>query len=100
MAGIGFELKRIFKKDSLIGMVSGVAYSALVVVGPTVIVMLTLLFLYSALGFMEITYAKRELLSASILYVFIFAGIISTPINTVFSRYISDKIYEEKFEDI
>lgn len=100
MAGIGFELKRIIKKDSLVSMVSGAAYSALVVVGPTVIVMFTLLFLYSALGFMEITYAKRELLSAAVLYVFIFAGIITTPVNTLFSRYVSDKIFEEKFEDI
>lgn len=100
MAGIGFELKRIFKKDSLGSILSGAAYSTVVVIGPTLIVMLTLLFLYSVLGFMEIPYTQRELVSGAILYIFLFAVIITTPINTVISRYIADRLFEEEFEDI
>ena len=69
MAGIGFELKRIFKKDSLISVLSGAAYSTVVVIGPTIIVMCTLLALYGALGYMDVIYTDRELLCSSILYI-------------------------------
>lgn len=100
MAGIGFELKRIFKKDSLISVLSGAAYSTVVVIGPTIIVMATLLVLYGALGFMEVIYADRELLSSAILYIFVFALLITAPINAVMSRYIADRIFEEQYEDI
>ena len=100
MAGIGFALKRIFKKDSLISVLSGAAYSTVVVIGPTIIVMCTLLALYGALGYMDIIYTDRELLSSSILYVFIFALLITAPINAVMSRYIADRIFEEAYEDI
>lgn len=100
MAGIGFELKRIFKKDSLISVLSGAAYSTVVVIGPTIIVMATLLALYGVLGYMEVIYTDRELLSSTILYIFIFALIITAPINAVMSRYIADRIFEEEYEDI
>ena len=69
MAGIGFELKRKKKKDSLISVLSGAAYSTVVVSGPTIIVMCTLLALYGALGYMDVIYTDRELLSSSILYI-------------------------------
>lgn len=100
MAGIGIELKRIFRKDSLVSVLSGAAYSTLVVIGPTVIVMAALLLMYGTLGYMNVNYAERELLSATILYVFIFALLVTAPVNAVMSRYIADKIFEETYEDI
>lgn len=100
MAGIGFELKKIYKKDSLVSVLSGAAYSTIVVIGPTVIVMCTLLLLYGALGYMDVVYTDRDLLSSSILYIFIFALLLTAPINAVLSRYIADRIFEEKYEDI
>ena len=100
MAGIGLELKRIFKKDSLISVLSGIAYSTVVVIGPVIIVMSTLLILYGTLGFLDVIYADRELLSSTMLYVFIFALIITAPINAVMSRYVADRIFEESYEDI
>lgn len=100
MAGIGFELKKIYKKDSLVSVLSGAAYSTVVVIGPTVIVMFTLLALYGILGYLDVMYSDRDLLSSSILYIFIFALIITAPINAVLSRYIADRIFEENYEDI
>ena len=100
MAGIGFELKRIFKKEGLGSMVAGALYSTIVVIGPTIMVMITLLFLYGTMGYLNVPYSERELLSSTILYIFVFALIITAPINAVMSRYIADKFYEEKYEDI
>lgn len=100
MAGIGYELKKIFKEESILRLTSGVAYSAVVVVGPTIVVIGTIVALYTILGFTSISYYERELLSSTILYAFIFSLLLTTPFNGVMSRYIADKIYEEKYEDI
>ena len=49
---------------------------------------------------MEVIYTDRELLSSTILYIFIFALLITAPINAVMSRYIADRIFEEEYENI
>ncbi len=100
MAGIGFELKKLFKEESILSLTTGVAYSSIVVVGPTVVVIGAVLILYMNLGFTSIPYYERELLSSTTLYTFIFSLLITAPFNGVMSRYIADKIYEEEYEDI
>lgn len=100
MAGIGFELKKIFKEESISRLASGVAYSTLVTVGPTIMVIFTIILLYSILGLTSVPYTERELLSSTILYVFIFSLLTTSAFNGVMSRYIADKIYEEKYDDI
>ena len=100
MAGIGFELKKIFKEESLGSVAAGVGYSTVVTIGPTVIIIGVIIALYIVLGFFSISYSERELMSSTILYAFIFSVIITAPFNAVISRYIADKIYYEKYEDI
>lgn len=100
MAGIGFELKRIFKKGSILSTIEGVGYSSIVTIGPMVMVIGTLLLLYRILEYTSVSYADRELLSSTILYVFIFSLIATSPFNSVLSRYVADKIYEERPQDI
>lgn len=100
MAGIGFELKKIFKEESISRTVMGVGYSTVITLGPTFSIMASVLALYLLFGFLTLPYTERGLLSSTILYIFIFSVILTAPFNSVFSRYIADKIYEEKFEDI
>lgn len=100
MAGIGFELKKIYKKEGISRAAMGIIYSSLVTIGPTIIIILTILALYLFLGLSHISYAKRELLSSTILYVFIFSVLLTAPVNVVLSRYLADKFYEEEFENI
>lgn len=100
MAGIGFELKKIFKENSIFSIVTGVGYSALITVGPTIIVMAVLILLYMFLGVSSVSYNDRELLSTTILYVFIFSAIITAGINAVFSRFIADKFFQEEYDEI
>lgn len=100
MAGIGYELKKIFKEESILSLTGGVAYSSVVVVGPTIVIISTIIALYTLLSFTTIPYYERELLSSTILYAFIFSLLLTSPFNGVMSRYIADKIYEEKYEDI
>ncbi len=100
MAGIGLELKKIYSKNNLSNLALGAAYSSMITVGPTLIIVVMLLILYSAMGFNNVDIALRELLSSTILYIFVFSGIIIAPFSALFSRYIADKIYQEKFSDI
>ncbi len=100
MAGIGFELKKIYKEESVGRNLLGAMYSTLVTVGPTVIVIAAILTMYLLLEYSDVGYYHRELLSSTILYVFIFAVIITAPFNAVFSRYLADKIYCEESKDI
>lgn len=100
MAGIGYELKKIFKEDSITRLTAGITYSTLVTVGPTIMVIITIILLYLILGLTSVPYTERELLSSTILYVFIFSLLTTSAFNGVMSRYIADKIYEEKYDDI
>ncbi|MCR5792031.1 MAG: exopolysaccharide Pel transporter PelG [Lachnospiraceae bacterium] len=100
MAGIGFELKKIYREESIVGNIAGAAYSILVTVGPTIIVMLALLTIYLLLGYGKVPYGERELLSSTILYIFIGAVVLTAPINAVFSRYLADRIFAEEFQSI
>ncbi|MCT4542596.1 MAG: exopolysaccharide Pel transporter PelG [Vallitalea sp.] len=100
MAGIGYELKNIFKEESISRLVGGITYSVLVTIGPTIIVIVTIIILYLMLGFLSVSYTQRELLSSTILYGFIFSLLMTSAFNGVMSRYIADKIYEEKYDDI
>lgn len=100
MAGIGFELKRIYKKRNMKNLLQGIGYSTVVTVGPTVMTILAVILSYRLLGISRESYADRELLSSMILYAFIFPFMITTPVNTVWSRYIADKIFTEQFDDI
>lgn len=100
MAGIGIELNKIFKKKSLISTLKGIGYSTVVTIAPMLVIILALIMLYILLDYNSLMYAERELLSCSILYTFIFSVLCVSPFNSVISRYLADKIYEEKYDDI
>lgn len=100
MAGIGFELKKIYRKESISRGLAGIVYSSIVTIGPMILVICSILLMYFLLGMSEISFAKRELLSSTILYTFIFSVILTSPFNVVFSRYLADKFYLEEYSDI
>lgn len=52
------------------------------------------------LDFASVGYVTRELFSCTILYTFIFSLLTASPFNAVLSRYMSDVIYEERYQDI
>lgn len=100
MAGIGFELKKLFKKEGIISTVFAGLYATVVTVGPTIMVILALNLMYFLLPYVNVAYHDREVLSSTILYVFIFSLIISSPLNIILSRYMADKIYLEEYDSI
>jgi len=100
LAGIGFELKKIFRERSVFHTLRGAMYSSFATIGPVVMIVVNLIIMYFVLGYVDVGYAERDLFASTVLYVFIFSLIITSPLNSVLSRYIADKIFEEKTEDV
>ena len=100
MAGIGFELKKIYRKEGISRGLLGALYSSLVTIGPTIVIIAVILLLYLFLHMSGVGIYEREVLSDTILYIFIFSVILTSPFNAVFSRYLADKFYKEEYDDI
>ena len=100
MAGIGVRLKRIYEKQTLVAHLVGFAYSIMVTIAPMLVVIGTVMLMSIVLGYDQVGYARRGLFSCTMLYIFIFALLTASPFNSVLSRYMSDVIYEEKYENI
>lgn len=100
MAGIGIRLNKIFKRHTLVHTLYGSGYSMLATVTPMLVVIGTMLLMYIFLGFETVRYYDRELFSCTILYVFIFSLLTASPFNSVLSKYVGDRIFEERYEDI
>ena len=99
-AGFGKKLMRIFRKNSIIGGLYGFLYSAVVTIAPMFLVIINVVLMSNVLGFSKLDYASRELFTETVLYQFIFSLILSSPFNAVLSKYTSDLIYLERFEDL
>lgn len=100
MAGIGIKLNNIFEKNTLTTHLAGFAYSSMSTVTPMLVVILNILLMSYFLGFDQLGFVERELFSCTVLYIFIFALLTAAPFNSVLSKYMSDVVYEERYEDI
>lgn len=100
MAGIGFEIKKLFKKEGIFNTVFAGLHATAVTIGPMVIVIIALNVMYMMQPYIELAYKEKEVLSSTILYVFIFSMILVSPVNIILSRYIADRIYEEDYSAI
>ena len=100
MAGIGVKLNRIYSKKTMLTSLVGVGYSAVITVVPMLLVIAAVMLMEPLLGVSKLNYATRELYSCTILYIFIFGLLTTAPFSAVLSKYLSDVIYEETYQDI
>ena len=100
MAGVGIKLNRIFEKQSLAAHVYGFGYSAVITVAPMFVVIGAIIAAQIVLCYNTVDYFRRELFADTVLYIFIFSLLSASPFNAVLSRYLSDIIFEERYEDI
>lgn len=100
MAGIGVKLNRIYHKNTITTDIIGFFYSTVVTIAPVLVVIINLMLMQKVLKFNTVRYIDRELFSCTVLYVFIFSLLTTSPFNAVLSRYMSDVIFEERFEDV
>lgn len=100
MAGIGVKLKQIYHKNTITTNIIGFFYSTVVTIAPVLVVIINLMLMQKVLKFNTVRYIDREIFSCTVLYVFIFSLLTTSPFNAVLSRYMSDVIFEERYEDV
>lgn len=100
MAGIGFELRKLYAVKGVLPRIKAYLFSITVTIGPTLLCILMLMALQKLLFDLGVDAAKRELFMAAIIYSFIFSLIITSGLIMLLSRYVADKIYKNEYEDI
>lgn len=100
MAGIGIRLNRIFEKNTIGMNLVGYAYSVNSTIMPMLVVIANIMLMNFVFDTSTESYASREVFSCTVLYTFIFGLLSCAPWNAVVSRYLSDVIFEERYEDI
>ncbi|MFN6991367.1 MAG: exopolysaccharide Pel transporter PelG [Fervidobacterium sp.] len=95
MAGIGFELNKLLKRNSFISDITALFYSANVSAGPWIISS-TSVFLIQ----LFIPQNNIPFLISGIIYTFIFSTILFGSVSTSVTRYLSDLIYKEDYKNI
>ncbi len=100
MAGIGVQLNKIFDKNTITSSIYGVGFSLAHTIAPVLLVMGSIIGMSKVLRFDTVGYIDRETFSCAILYIFIFSLLTSSPFNSVLSKFQTDRIYEQRYEDI
>jgi uncharacterized membrane protein len=100
MAGIGFELKKIFVNNTISSSMKGFSYAIFVTSGPMIINILMLSIIGRVLINTGASLEQSELFYASMTYSYIFSLLNVSGIIMTISRYVSDKLYIEDTKDI
>lgn len=100
MAGIGFELKKMFRNQGYLSSMKAYAFSSLVTVGPMLLCMVMITVLQQILLHLDVSYLERMTFLAAVVYAFVFSLLITCGFSMVISRYIADKIYLREYNDI
>ncbi|MGB0908779.1 MAG: exopolysaccharide Pel transporter PelG [Nitrospirales bacterium] len=98
MAGIGFELRKILKKDSYWSLLKAYAYAGVISSGPWILSIIGILII----GVMSLSVVAPENLiiqfQLSVTYLIALSLILTGCLQTSFTRYVADRLYEEKDE--
>ena len=100
MAGIGFELRKLLKRDSYIGLVQAYAFAGMISSGPWVLSIVGLL----VIGLISMNVAVPDMFvtqfSVSVTYLIMVSLIGTGFIQLAFTRWVSDRLFENNTDDI
>ena len=100
MAGIGFELKKIYGRKTLASNLWGTLYATMLTIGPTVLSALMMLVLNTLLSRSGLTVLEGRFFISSTTYTFLTALLVTSFFSTPVSRYIADCVYLGKDSEI
>lgn len=93
MAGIGFELRRLFVHNSPAARFKGYSYALLIAAGP-LLVSITLLFLLQLImRLYNVSISQRDLVSALVTRCYVFAMLLSSGLTIAVTRFVSDRLF-------
>lgn len=100
MAGIGFELRKLYREEGLVQNVRAYVYSSLTTIGPMILCLILMFVEQLMMKANNSSYLENELFIATMVYCFIFSIIITSGFSMIVTRYIADMIYQKMYEKI
>lgn len=100
MAGIGFELRKLFNGHGLLNNVMAYAYSSLTTIGPMMLCMFMVVGMQWLMTLSGVSFLEKELFLTTIVYCFIFSVLITGGLSMVLTRFIADMMYMKKYEHL
>ncbi|KHD37516.1 hypothetical protein NL50_04885 [Clostridium acetobutylicum] len=100
MAGVGFQLKKLYNHKSLLLDFRTLMYSSIVIVGPQLLCIAAIAFFQIIMSNANVSFKDKELFLASTLYCFIFSQIITSGFSMIITRYISDKLFAKEYNKV
>lgn len=100
MAGIGFELRRMMRKETLGGMAHTYLYAGLIGSGPWVISIIAILMIGLFAAANTAQSLAVEQFQVSISYLMAGSLLLTSPLQMLFTRFAADRIYEKRSDAI
>lgn len=100
MAGIGFELKKLFQKKGVLNTAKAYGYTAVISTGPMLLGVLLLYGITSICNGFHVDTHTRELLVCQISYTLLASVTVSSFLSLVVTRYTADMLFEGKNEAV
>jgi uncharacterized membrane protein len=100
MAGIGFQLKSLYKQSHFFGQLRAYGYSTMTAVGPMLLTILLITSCREWLLYLRAPTDEIHLFMAAIQYSFVFSQIITGGFVFIISRYVADQTFLEKEENV
>lgn len=96
MAGIGFELKKLFEKKGILNSCKAYGYATVICSGPMLLGVILLLGIMYLCSIANVSFNQKELLICMITYTLL-ASVMSTSFfSMIVTRYTADMLYEDK----
>ena len=96
MAGIGFELKRLFNKKGVLNTAKAYGYATVICAGPMLLGVILLLGIMALCTIFNTATADRELLICMITYTLLASVTVTSFFSMVVTRYVADMLFEEE----
>lgn len=100
MAGIGFELRKLYREQGLVQNVRAYVYSSVTTIGPMILCLILMFAQQMMMKANGSRYLENELFIATMVYSFVFSIIITSGFSMSATRYVADMVYQKSFSKI
>ena len=100
MAGIGFELKKLFVGSGVIRKMRAYAYAAVICSGTMILAVLLLLAVQAEARYFGISEHMREVLVVTMVYALFLSMLLSSGFQMYLSRYVADMMYQNRMDRV
>lgn len=100
MAGIGFELRKLLRKDSLSGLAQAYLYAGVIGSGPWVLSIVGILAIGLLAATMDTHIDGVTRFQVSVTWLIASSLILTGGVQLAFTRYVSDRLFEKRTDDV